>query len=55
VTREYRLERDALGGPETVELTVTTTAVRIEGRQFFIFVVQDLASQKIIEDRFVER
>jgi PAS domain-containing protein len=52
VTREYRLQRDVLGGTETVELQVTTTAVRIEDREFFIFAVQDLAPQKIIEDHF---
>lgn len=52
ITREYRLERDAPGGAEIVELQVTTTAIRIADRKFFIFTVQDLAPQKIIEDHF---
>ncbi len=29
-TREYRLDRDTSGGPETVKLRVSTTAVRVE-------------------------
>jgi len=46
VTSEYHLDRDAQGRRESVDLRVSSTGISVQGRQFFIFVVQDLPPRR---------
>jgi hypothetical protein len=43
---DYRLDRDTPYGRDTVDLKVSSTSIRVQGRQFSIFVVQDLPDRE---------